>query len=187
MKNPTLVPVDKTNYQIAIQIQSKVFPEKSGANDILSSTTKQSDMYDFLQYFLMKVDDKFVGLCGLYSYKAYPTEPFFAWLGVLEEHRNHGYGSFAIKQMTEYAKERGFSNVRLYTDDGLCRDACRLYDKFFDIKETYWPEDGQYFRVGKTIVYSKNLNGKKVKKWGNKSLFLAEHESNNNDSHAENN
>lgn len=182
MNRVKLVRVNCKNYKVAIDIQHAVFVNKNGQEDIIQSLTMGkagTKHFCYLKYFLIKVKKHYVGLCGLYAYHDYPKDAWFAWLAVLPEYRKHGYGSFAINQMIKLAKKEKFQNVRLYTDDALFKDACKLYDKFFDSKEEYRLESGKYYAKGKTIIYSKSLTQNPVEKWGNNCLYLADHEEDN--------
>lgn len=174
-----IVKVNRCNYKTAIKIQADIFPNEKSADDIMSSVTHKSDIFNLLEYFLIKVDGTFVGICGLYSYKIHAGDAFLGWFGVLEQYRKNGYGTFALLKMMDYAKQKGFNNFRLYTDDVNSFEACKIYDKYFDIKEVYKLEETGFFKEGNIMVYSKSLTDKKVDNWNNRNLFLAQHEKNN--------
>ena len=175
-----LVPVVKSNSTQAIKIQQSIFPLENGKEDILESLKKVKLNYDYLKYYLIAYEEKFIGICGLYSYKEYPSDAWMAWFGVLPKYRQNGIGHKSISILIDEAKQNKFKALRVYTDSNLNHSACRLYEKTFDTKEKYLNEKNKYYSVGDTLIFSKSLTNKPVKLWNDKCLFLEEHENRNN-------
>ncbi len=125
------------------------------------------------------MNDKLVGIVGLYSYKAYPKEAWLGWFGVLQQFRRKGFGTQLFEFAKNQAKNEGFENLRLYTDDIDNFDATKFYDKMGMDCEIYDNSNDKHFEVGKTLIYSLSLCGKKVEAWNNRDLFLNLHEKQN--------
>ena len=67
------VPVVKENSKNAIRIQQSIFPLENGKYDILESLEKDKKNFDFLQYYLICYEEKFIGITGLFSFLEYPS------------------------------------------------------------------------------------------------------------------
>lgn len=172
--------VNKENSINAIRIQQSIFPLENGKQDILESLQQNKKHYQFLQYYLIKYEEKFIGISGLYCYNEYPKDAWMAWFGVLPIYRRNGIGTKTLEFLKKIAKKYKFENLRVYTDSNSNHYACKLYDKFFQYKEIYLNEKGKYYQVGDTLIYSTSLTTKKVEPWKDKCLFLESHENTNN-------
>lgn len=180
MNGINFIQVNKENYKIAIRIQQSIFPLENGEQDILESLEPTRKNYDYIQYYLIRHKEKYVGITGIYSYPKYPKDAWIAWFGVLPLYRRKGIGLHTIKYLKTLAKNLKFDVLRVYTDSNSNYYACKLYDKVFEGKEIYLNEKGKYYQVGDTLIYSTSLNNKTVTLWNNKCIYLESHEKENN-------
>ena len=78
--------VNYKNYDIAIRVQNEIFPGEDATLAILASIdralfNKNSKLFKSIsniRYYLVKVDNNYIGITGLYSLKKYRQD---AWLG----------------------------------------------------------------------------------------------------------
>lgn len=180
LKKIIYVEVNEDNAKNAIRIQQSIFPLENGKQDILESLKQNKKNFNFLKYYLIKYDEKYIGITGIYSYPQYPKDAWMAWFGILPLYRKNGIGSNTILFLKKLASKLKFENLRVYTDSNSNHYACKLYDKFFEQKEIYSNEKGKYYQVGDTLIYSTCLTGKPVTPWNNKCIFLESHERTNN-------
>ena len=170
-----LVLIDKSNYKEAIKVQNKIFPKENGALNILASLDRELFMQttgldyvdDGVKYYLAYVDDKCVGITGMYHYDE--DDVWLGWFGVLEEYRCHGYGREILNETINLTKELGFKNMRLYTDFIDNSTAIILYEKMGFVGEKYTAEQLPY----DCRIYSKSLIDDKVDMWNNRNLNLS--------------
>lgn len=174
------IAVNKENSKNAIHIQQSIFPLENGKQDILESLDKNKKHFDFLQYYLIKYEEKFIGISGIYSYPQYPKDAWLAWFGILPIYRRKGIGSKTLEFLKKVAKNNNFKSLRVYNDSNSNHYACKLCDKFFEHKEIYLNEKGKYYQVGNTLIHSMSLTNNKVEPWNDKNLFLETHEKMNN-------
>ena len=165
------------NIDIAIKIQKEIFPLENGSEDLKEALNSICPPHQFLQrYWVAKENDEYVGICGLYAYKFAKKDAWLGWYGVLDEKRGKGFGKTILIDVMNKAKEMGFENFRLYTDEEDNAVAIKLYEKMGMTKEFYNNEEDVHFHIGKTLIYSKSLTDKKVLLWDNKNLYLNSHE-----------
>lgn len=172
--------VNNKNLKKAIQIQKAIFPHENGKKDLIDSV--QGKLMHFLEnaeYYIVDADDKTVGICGIYSYKAYKNDAWLGWYGIVEGERQKGYGTKVFNYILTQAMKRGFEHLRLYTDEIDNEKAIKLYEKTGMTKEIYQNENDKHYEVGRTLIFSKNLAGKKVVPWNNKNLYLGLHDKHN--------
>lgn len=67
-------------------------------------------------WFLVYVNDKPVGCCGLYSLNRSVDELWLAWFGLIPEYRNHGIGSKCLDYLEKISKTLGCKVLRSYVD-----------------------------------------------------------------------
>ena len=165
--------VDDKNVKTAIEIQEKIFPLESAEDALRRAAT--NNIYSYLKslkYWLVKKNGKYVGICGLYAYKSDPKDAWLGWFGVLESERKKGYGTQILSHIMQLAKELGYENFRLYTDEISNAKAVKLYESFGMIREIYNNSEDSHFQIGNTLIFSKNLLNKPTSLWNNKNLFL---------------
>ena len=122
--------VRKENINMAINIQHELFPMENGSEDFKEAIHNKMPDYLFLkQYWLAKINNKYIGIYGLYSYKFEPKDAWLGWFGVVENERRKGYGTSILKFTMQKAKQLGFENFRLYTDEEDNANAVKLYKK----------------------------------------------------------
>lgn len=172
--------VTSKNINIAIKVQNRIFPLEDGLDDLNESINRSNKYFDVIEYYLIKNDEYYVGITGIYSHKEYPEDAWVGWFGILPMFRRCHYGEDALKFTRDKAKKLGFKTLRLYTDDKYNFASVKLFEKFGMTSEIYEAEEGKYYKVGNMLIYSLALDGKEVKPWNNKNIFLEEHEIKNN-------
>ena len=161
-------------------IQNKIFPEENGSEDLRESVYKEIPSHQFMiNYYLPKIDNRYVGITGLYAYKNYPSDAWLAWFGILENERRKGYATKILKQTMDRARELGFETLRLYTDKEDNQNAIKLYEKFGMTSEVYDNPDDPHFEFSNTLIYSISLTNSKLELWNNKNLDLGGHDKRN--------
>jgi len=176
-----LVEINKNNIEDAIKIQNEIFPLEKCDEDLRGTIEgRVPDYYSLQKYWLAKENNKYIGITGLYAYKLYPEDAWLGWFGVLEEERRKGYATKIFKQTMRLAEEKGYKNFRLYTDEIDNANAVVFYEKMGMTREEYNNEKDIKFLVGKLLIFSKSINGKKLTPWNSKYIFLLEHEELNN-------
>lgn len=174
-----LVDVNSSNYTIAIKIQRTECPFQNGSEDIRDSLTGKSKLYDYLKYFLIQYEEKYIGMCGLYSYKEYPSDAWFGWFAILPDYRKKGIEEIQITRMQKLAKDLGFKSVHIYSDSNIFHYINSRFEKYFDLVETYELEEGKYYAAGKTLIFSKSLTNEPTTYWGKKLIYLEKAEKEN--------
>lgn len=111
---------------------------------------------------------------GCYSYHEYPQTAWLGWFGVLENERGKKYGSIIFDFRIEYAKKKGYTEARLYTDKFLNKEALGFYEHKGMIQEAYQHADEAKEVSDSTLIFSLSLTTQPIKKWNNKFLELTE-------------
>lgn len=166
----TYVPVTTKNYKQAINIQSKIFKEKCPDEIFCSCCDAEYSIYNYAQYWLIKENNKTIGITGLYSFSKYPDDVFMNWFGIIPLARNHGNGTKALIQTIKFAKEKNFKTFRLYTEVGDNDKAIKLYKKNKLKHEVYAKEPF----LKNMIIFSYPLTKAPAKKWNNKYIAIWE-------------
>lgn len=164
------VEIDFNNLDLAVNIQNSIFPLEDGTQNYIEGITNDPYRKEMVNYIVY--DGKIpIGVVGLYAYNEYPFDAWLSWFGVLQEHRQNGYGSKMFDFFENLALKKGYTSIRVYTDDEFDK-AILLYEKKKMIKEFYSNELESEEINKNTIIYSKSLTKAKVKKWNNKFLAL---------------
>ncbi len=162
--------VDSDNLELAVNIQNTIFPLEDGRENYIEGINNdpyRKEMVNYIAY-----DGKIpIGVVGLYAYNEYPFDAWLSWFGVLENHREKGYGSKMFDFFEDLAQKKNYTSIRVYTDDEFDK-AILLYEKKKMLKEYYNNEQESEEINKNTIIYSKSLTKKKVSKWNNKFLGL---------------
>ncbi len=167
--------VDKNNYKEAIKIQKEIFPKENGTLNILASLDRDLFMKitglpyddDNVKFYLAMVDDKYIGITGIYYYDQ--DNAWLGWFGILPKNRNKGFGRELLRKTLELAKKMNFKYFRIYTDYIDNHDGVILYEKENFIGEKYTKEKLPY----DCRIYSKSLTNDEVSLWNNKNLDLS--------------
>lgn len=173
--------VEKNNVDLAIRTQTAIFPNESGALNLMAAADKDliEEVYGknyrkSIDFWLAKNgNSEIVGITGIYSYVEYPDEAWCAWYGILPEQQGLGYGKALLYWTMDKAREMGFKNFRLYTDLEDNKTATELYRKVGMTEEVYTGED---MGNEKTVIFSISLFSEPVEKFGSKNLFLKKQE-----------
>ena len=172
--------LSKENLDIAIKIQHEIFPLENGSEDLKETINEGLPNHQFLQkYWLAKVNNEYIGICGLYAYKSAPKDAWLGWFGVVESARGKGYTTKILEFSMQQAKKLGFETLRLYTDEEDNACAIKLYEKFGMISEIYDNPEDMHFEISKTLIFSKSLIDKSTTLWNNKNLYLNAHDEKN--------
>ncbi len=172
-----LIPADRTNYRLAVDIQNSIFPNENGTLNILASLDRDLFMEKtglvypdhHVRYWLAEVNGEYTGITGLYYYDDDPDTVWLGWFGILPEHRRHGYGRTLLEKTLEMARTEGFGHLRLYTDYGDNHNAVLLYEQEGFIGERYTAETLEY----DCRIYSKCLGEGGTILWNDRFLDLA--------------
>ena len=168
--NLKYVEVDSNNLELAVNIQNTIFPLEDGRQNYIEGITNDPYRKEMVNYIVYD-NEISIGVVGLYSYNEYPRDAWLSWFGVLQEYRKKGYGSAMFDFFEKLALEKGYTSIRVYTDDAFDK-AILLYEKKKMIKEFYNNElESEEINKG-TIVYSKSLTKEKTNKWNNRFLGL---------------
>ncbi|MCI9434148.1 MAG: GNAT family N-acetyltransferase [Bacilli bacterium] len=164
------IEVDSDNLDLAVKIQNAIFPLEDGRLNYIEGITNDPYRKEMTNYIVYDNGNP-IGVVGLYSYNEYPNDAWLSWFGVLEEYRKKGYGSRIFDFFETLAREKGYTSIRVYTDDAFSK-AISLYEKKSMIKEFYKNELESEEINNETIIYSKSLTTDKTRKWDNKFLGL---------------
>ena len=169
--------IDNKNIDIAVEIQKIIFPMDPGEKALrIAANNKCYSDLSMLKYWLVENKGKVIGICGLYSYKSTPKDVWLGWFGVLEDERGKGYGKEILNYMIQSAKDLGYENFRLYTDEIANEKAIKLYEKIGMTREEYLNPEDKHFKFSNTLIFSKSLVKDTVDLWNNKNLFLGLYE-----------
>lgn len=175
--NIVLEELSKNNLDIAMNLQHDIFPEEHGDIDFKNSITGNIvDYFSFQKHWIVKVDDRYVGITGIYSYGEYPEDAWLAWFGIIKSERRKGYASATLNKMFEIAKDLGYKHFRVYTDEIDNKDAVKFYTHMGLTSEVYDNPDDECRKVGNILVLSISIDSKPVSKWNNKFLHLGNHD-----------
>ncbi len=168
--NIKYVEVGSNNLEVAVKIQNTIFPLEDGRQNYIEGITNDPYRKEMVNYIVYDNEIP-IGVVGLYSYNEYPSDAWLSWFGVLQKYRQKGYGSKIFDFFEELALKKGYTSIRVYTDDKFDK-AISLYEKKRMIKEFYKNVlEGEEINNG-TIIYSKSLTKEHTKKWNNKFLGL---------------
>lgn len=162
--------VDSNNLELAVNIQNAIFPLEDGRQNYIEGITNDPYRKEMVNYIVYD-NEISIGVVGLYSYNEYPRDAWLSWFGVLQEYRQKGYGSKIFDFFENLALKKGYTSIRVYTDDEFDK-AILLYEKKKMVKEFYKNAlESEEINNG-TIIYSKSLIKKQTEKWNNKFLGL---------------
>ena len=168
--NLKYVEVDVNNLELAVKIQNSIFPLEDGRQNYVEGITNDPYRKEMINYIVYDNENP-IGVVGLYSYNEYPNDAWLSWFGVLHEYRQKGYGSKIFDFFETLAFKKGYTSIRVYTNDEFDK-AISLYEKKKMIKEFYKNELESEEINTETIIYSKSLIKEQIKKWNNKFLGL---------------
>ena len=160
--------IDKSNLDTAHEIENIIFPHYDALKNYLDSIfdPKKSG------YYLIKENDVFIGIIGIYSYDAYPDDAWLGWFGLLEEYRGKGYGRKALEFFEELARNRGFRYARLFTDT-LNNDNTRNFYKHHDYFEERYINFSDPASLKYPIsIFSKSLYEERCPRWNNRDIHF---------------
>lgn len=168
--NLKYIEIDNNNLDLAVKIQNTIFPREDGRQNYIEGITNDPYRKEMINYLVFKNEIP-IGVVGLYSYNEYPNDAWLSWFGVLQEYRQKGYGSKIFDFFEKLALEKGYTSIRVYTDNEFDK-AILLYERKKMTKEFYTNElESEEINKG-TIIYSKSLTKEKTEKWNNKFLGL---------------
>lgn len=166
MPNLNYKEITEENILFATHLEMQIFPSSCGYFSYLKAYENGAP------YFLAYLNNEAFGITGLYEEERLGEKGtvWLGWYGILKNYRGRGLGKAILLDTIKEAENRKYETLRLYTSEKLCPEACILYDKVMDLGENYTVEEKDLKRK----VYSKSLNGKPVKPWENKFLYLEE-------------
>ncbi len=164
------VEVTYENLELAVQIQTQIFPDENGRDNYIEGITKNQYRKEMTNYIVF-MNNLPIGVIGLYSYHEYPNDAWLSWFGVLEKFRKRGYGSKMFAFFEALAVKKGYTSIRVYTDD-VFDLAIQLYLKNGMLEERYCNELESQEINDTTIIFSKSLTSEETRKWNNQFLQL---------------
>ena len=160
--------IDKSNLDTAHEIENIIFPHYDALKNYLDSIfdPKKSG------YYLIKENNTFIGIIGIYSYDAYPEDAWLGWFGLLQEYRGKGYGKKGLEFFEELARNRGFRYARLFTDT-LNNDNTRNFYKHHDYFEERYINFSDPASLKYPIsIFSKSLYEERCPRWNNRDIHF---------------
>ena len=131
--NLKYIEVDNNNLDLAVKIQNNLFPLEDGRQNYVEGINNDSYRKEMVNYIVYDNEIP-IGVVGLYSYNEYPNDAWLSWFGVLENYRQKGYGSKMFDFFEKLALNKGYTSIRVYTDNEFDK-AILLYEKKEMIKE----------------------------------------------------
>ena len=157
------------NIEVAHQIEHKIFPLYDAYNNYLDSFKEGSKN----EYWILKVGNEMIGVSGIYSYKAFPEDAWLAFFGLLEEWRNKHLGGQALTLFELVAKQRGFINVRLFTDRYDNDESKNFYLRHGYQEEYYELDSDPDSKIYSLSIFSKCLKaGEELIPWDNRDIHF---------------
>lgn len=103
--NKTIVLAEKCSWRAGINLVSKM---------------RENNFFDFECPFALIVDDNVIGFCTITKTDYIPNCVYTPWIGYVfidEKYRGNNYSEFMIKYVLSYAKQKGFKNVYISTEE----------------------------------------------------------------------
>lgn len=159
------------NLELACKIQNEIFPDENGRENFIEQIEKDPYRKE-MDYYIVYENKNPIAITGIYSYHEYPEVAWLGWFGVLAKYRNRGYGGLVLDKTIELAKQKGYTEFRLYTGEYL-KSAHKLYESRGLIRELYDNKDdlNEYIDY-KVYIYSLSLTNNPISLWNNKILGL---------------
>lgn len=169
----TFQKITNENLELACEIQNTIFPEEDARENFIEQINKDPYRKE-MDYYIVFVENTPIGVTGIYAYHEYPDDAWLGWFGVLKDYRRNGYGGIILDKTIELAKQKGYKNFRLYTDE-TAKSAHKLYESRGMVKELYDnPDDKNEYFDYEIYVYSRSLTNEPIDLWNNKVLGLKE-------------
>lgn len=169
----TFQKITNKNLELACEIQNTIFPEEDARENFIEQINKDPYRKE-MDYYIVFVENTPIGVTGIYAYHEYPDDAWLGWFGVLKDYRRNGYGGIILDKTIELAKQKGYKNFRLYTDE-TAKSAHKLYESRGMVKELYDnPDDKNEYFDYEIYVYSRSLTNEPIDLWNNKVLGLKE-------------
>lgn len=162
--------ITNENYEIALEIQNKIFPKYSAKTNYLEAIENITSNV----YYLLFNGIEYVGVSGVYSYNIDPKSAWLGWFGIIEKYRKQGYGSEALLQFEKTARENGYKFTRLYTDKYNNDMALNFYKKRGYSFEDYVNIDDEASLDFPIMIGSKALEDDKIEPWNDRNIEFTE-------------
>lgn len=171
----TFKEINKDNIKIAAKLQYEIFPN-SNAYLVYKSQIK-SERKDLYIGYIAYMEDKPIGVTGIYEIPEYSDTVWLSWFGIKKEYRKLGYGKQIFDYTIEIAKSYHKKYLRLYTFEIWNNEAQKFYKRNMDLEENYYndKEEEELFE-GKPKIFSISLCNEKVEPWNNKYINISEDE-----------
>lgn len=173
MQKLKYIKVDLSNIDIAFNIQLKEWPNNLDYANF-EETAKFGD--DKNVNFIVYLEDKPIGITGVYTEEIDKQTMWLNWYCILPEHRGKGYGKQVLLDTIDYCKQfDDIDYLRVDTEFNLKRASSNLYLEVMDIIEKYTAEDDEAY-ISKDYICSKRLkpNADYIP-WNNKNLHLRDY------------
>jgi GNAT superfamily N-acetyltransferase len=164
-----LIPLRWNNLLTARHVAVRIFPRESRA---ISCGLVASLLPRSLQPFFVdpemthaayelaikpREEHPVVGLTGLYTLRAWPSDVWLGWYGLDARWRGHGLGGALLRATIEQARDRGHETLRLWTtgESSWTAAAIRLYRAFGFVSQS----TGYAYHGDPVEIYSFGLRG----------------------------
>ncbi len=164
--------INKDNIKIAAKLQYEIFPNSSAYLVYKSKITRKGkDLY------IVYIEDKPIGVTGIYEIPEYPDTVWLSWFGIKKEYRKLGYGKQIFDYTVKIAKAYNKKYLRLYTFEIWNNEAQEFYKRNMDLEEYYYnnKEHKDIFE-GRPKIFSLSLCNEKVSLWNNKFINISKDE-----------
>ena len=162
-----LVEITEDNIKMALEIEHKIFPKYNARANYYDSLKS-----DKITFFLLFTNNEYIGISGVYSYENDHENAWLGFFGLKEEYRGKGFGKEALELTENYAIERGFKFMRLFTDKYDNMEAIDFYRSQGYTFENYDCKQEDLRGMFQVVIGSKSISDLKVKKWNNKFLNI---------------
>ena len=164
-----LLKINKDNINIAIDIENEIFPLYDARNNYYDSLKDDS----LISFFIICNDNTYIGVSGIYAYQNDKDNAWIGFFGIKEEYRGNHYGKDALILSEEYAKEKGYKFIRLFTDKYDNDYAIEFYKRNGYVFEDYKSDEELLMDEFEVVIGSKSISKYKVDKWDNRFINLS--------------
>lgn len=147
--------LDKSNFELAKENYTKIFPE---AKESLEALIERN-----VKYYLAYLNHQIIGMIGFHLLEEYPDDIFINHLGILPNFKNNGLGKRLFLDAIQLSYQSNKKFLRILLNENIHSSFESLCKQFMDIKEDYNLD---------MIIYSKSLTKAPMVYWNNRFLEI---------------
>lgn len=126
-----LIEVDYDNMNLAIELQTEIFPNEKSPEQIKTGIKEGVP-----KNYIALINNTAVGIVGYYFIEEYPDCVFLNWFGVLPNFRCKGYGAKILNSFIEQCKNLPHKYLIAYTGKEENKVAIEFYKKMgFEVRD----------------------------------------------------